>query len=754
MTTITLPPEPRAVPALVVDPGSIDDCAAQLLAASAQIDDLGTYITGGARIGDWSGRGGAAYHAAIGPIGRRADAMSLALRGSGPTGRAARHRDDRPRDAPGRPRRAVPVSGSADRPAAHARRWGGAGEVPGIQADCDRVRQQVQALDGDVTTWIADVAAEELEVSDGVPPGAGPRPGRPDLRRRGRPGRQRARRRLPRRSDSRARSTPGGMGSPPSSRRRSSRPARDRSAISTASRRRPATTPTRWPSTATSPSGACWRTGASSPTRSAGGSTTRGPPTGRWTPSSNASTPSPERRSGPALHLRPTAFDGDGAVAIPAATSTPPTTSRWWCRGSAPTGRARPTTPIVPQRSISRAATSTRTSPTPRCSGSATTPRTTSRGPARLGRPRCGHGVGRHGRRRATGRHDRRTARRPATANRPPHRDRPQLRLHHDRARRPRSRARDRRPGLRRQPRCRRRHLPCGRLRLDPEHVWSGANSRDPVTYLANDGWVNPSPWGRGPRRRPGGTTSAAPVSRPRPHPRRPTRPRPTRATSTTTPSRSTTSARSLTATRTASRGRPQPRPLVGRGPGSEARPRPDRTGHPMRPGARPWHSRVLAARPAPTRSYRGRASSRAAPERAADVRAVATPLAAARRPGRWTAGSAPLADAARAASRVSRRATAASTTATTPASKPARVKRVPTWTPWRLADAELGSRHRGSGRAASPAPHPGRRRGSFSELPAEATSCSSVPAALRRGARRLTSGRWEGRPDPEPLVR
>ena len=296
MTTITLPPEPRAVPALVVDPGSIDDCAAQLLAASAQIDDLGTYVAGGARIGDWSGRGGAAYHAAIGPIGRRADAMSLALRG------LARRVELHATEMTGLETRRVDLDERCrflgQQIALLRTRAAGAApaEVPGIQADCDRVRQQVQALDGDVTTWIADVAAEEHEMS-----AAFRRVLDPDQVDRIYGG-------VADPADSALETLPRGatpeqvntwwVGSPPSSRRRSSRPARDRSAISTASRRRPATTPTRWPSTATSPSGACWRTGASSPTRSAGGSTTRGPPTGRWTPSSNASTPSPERRSG------------------------------------------------------------------------------------------------------------------------------------------------------------------------------------------------------------------------------------------------------------------------------------------------------------------------------------------------------------------------------------------------------------------------------------------------------------------------
>ena len=80
MTTLTVPPEPRLVPPLAVDPDGIRGCGADLRAASAQIDDLGTFVAGGARIRDWSGLGATSYRQAIGPTGRRADAMSLALR--------------------------------------------------------------------------------------------------------------------------------------------------------------------------------------------------------------------------------------------------------------------------------------------------------------------------------------------------------------------------------------------------------------------------------------------------------------------------------------------------------------------------------------------------------------------------------------------------------------------------------------------------------------------------------------------------
>ncbi|MGH3307662.1 MAG: hypothetical protein ACRDOX_08215, partial [Nocardioides sp.] len=80
MTTIWLPPTPGEVPPLQVEVGAIRTFAADLLAGAAQIDDLGTFVAGDARIGDWQALAATSYREAIAPLGRRADAMSLALR--------------------------------------------------------------------------------------------------------------------------------------------------------------------------------------------------------------------------------------------------------------------------------------------------------------------------------------------------------------------------------------------------------------------------------------------------------------------------------------------------------------------------------------------------------------------------------------------------------------------------------------------------------------------------------------------------
>ncbi|MFW6776172.1 alpha/beta hydrolase [Nocardioides sp. CPCC 205120] len=80
MTTIVLPPLPRTVPTLDADPDGVAAQAVELLAASAQVDDVGSFAAGEARVDGWQGTTAASYHAGLPPYGRQADAMSLALR--------------------------------------------------------------------------------------------------------------------------------------------------------------------------------------------------------------------------------------------------------------------------------------------------------------------------------------------------------------------------------------------------------------------------------------------------------------------------------------------------------------------------------------------------------------------------------------------------------------------------------------------------------------------------------------------------
>ncbi len=161
MTTITLPPEPVEVPVLTVDPGVIRRCGSDLLVASAQVDDLGTFAAGDARIGDWTGAASTAYHDGLRPAGRRADAMSLALRGV--ARRVDAHADEM---ASLKDRRIGFMDWRLHivRHLAHLRtRIGEATEdqAASLQSEADGLRREVDNFDTDVTTWSSDLDAEE-----------------------------------------------------------------------------------------------------------------------------------------------------------------------------------------------------------------------------------------------------------------------------------------------------------------------------------------------------------------------------------------------------------------------------------------------------------------------------------------------------------------------------------------------------------------------------------------------------------------
>ncbi|WP_134738423.1 alpha/beta hydrolase [Nocardioides sp. 503] len=165
MTTIQLPPLPRVAPALTCDPAAISACGADLLAASAQVDDLGTFVAGRARVDDWTGEAATAYHQAIAPTGRRADAMSLALRGV--AHRVEEHSAEMQRLLDRRTALEDRQQHLAQQ-VAHLRAEVATTTEEGaaeLQADCDRVAGQVQAYETDLDTWVSDLATEESEMS-------------------------------------------------------------------------------------------------------------------------------------------------------------------------------------------------------------------------------------------------------------------------------------------------------------------------------------------------------------------------------------------------------------------------------------------------------------------------------------------------------------------------------------------------------------------------------------------------------------
>jgi hypothetical protein len=167
MAVLTLPRRPRAVPVLTVDPGSVRRTGAQLLAASAQVDDLGTFVAGPARVGDWTGRASTAYHDAIAPTGRQADAMSLALRGVAQ--RVADHADtmtdlqaDRVDLVERREhllQQIALLEGEAGKPLTPE-------EVADLQDGCRRVQVQVDVLESDLTAWGTAITTEETAMNE------------------------------------------------------------------------------------------------------------------------------------------------------------------------------------------------------------------------------------------------------------------------------------------------------------------------------------------------------------------------------------------------------------------------------------------------------------------------------------------------------------------------------------------------------------------------------------------------------------
>ena len=164
---VTLPAQPRLVPTFDVDPGGIRESGRKLTAASAELDDAGSFVAGEARAVDWHGDSATTYRDELRPIGRQADAMSLALRSVGQ--RVGGHAEEMQRLDTDRDdlvtRRAELVAAIDDL----RRRANFVGPITesaadDLAADCTRVQGQVEAFDGDVTRWEQDVRTEEEEM--------------------------------------------------------------------------------------------------------------------------------------------------------------------------------------------------------------------------------------------------------------------------------------------------------------------------------------------------------------------------------------------------------------------------------------------------------------------------------------------------------------------------------------------------------------------------------------------------------------
>jgi hypothetical protein len=162
---ISLPPVPVEVPDLDVDPAGILAYARALLAGSAQVDDIGTFVAGRARVRDWKGEAGTSYAAAITTIGTQADAGSLALRRVGL--RVDQHGNEMARlvaDRAGLVLRRGELARSVSDLVSRAPMITTV-EAADFQTVCDRVALEVRRLAEDVGAWARRVAHEEAEMS-------------------------------------------------------------------------------------------------------------------------------------------------------------------------------------------------------------------------------------------------------------------------------------------------------------------------------------------------------------------------------------------------------------------------------------------------------------------------------------------------------------------------------------------------------------------------------------------------------------
>ena len=158
---IVIPANPPEAPELDVEPETIRGFARSLRSASAQIDDLGTFVGGTARIGDWQGSDAAAYHRDIAPIGHRADAMSLALRSVHQ--QADDHADEM--------EALLEERTDLEQRRGYAMQWISAlwqrsrdvdeDEIPALRADAARCQTACDTLAGDVAGWLQRVRASE-----------------------------------------------------------------------------------------------------------------------------------------------------------------------------------------------------------------------------------------------------------------------------------------------------------------------------------------------------------------------------------------------------------------------------------------------------------------------------------------------------------------------------------------------------------------------------------------------------------------
>lgn len=161
MVVITLPPEPRPVPPLDASPSRTRAFATDLSAAALPIDELGGFVAGPARIQGFTGEAATAYDEVIRPTGRRADAMSLALRGV--SRRVDQHADTLQQLLDRRAELQLARDDLIAQIAELRARIASASveEAAALQAACDDCAARVRAYEADLDRWSTDLMAEE-----------------------------------------------------------------------------------------------------------------------------------------------------------------------------------------------------------------------------------------------------------------------------------------------------------------------------------------------------------------------------------------------------------------------------------------------------------------------------------------------------------------------------------------------------------------------------------------------------------------
>ncbi len=163
MSVLALPPAPGPLPPWLADPAAVAGFATELLAVSAQLDDAGSFASGGARLPAWEGRAADAYAARARPWGRRCDALSLALR------QVARRADAHAETLSELGRRHQELAerreallGALDALRARAvLAPPGSPVLPELAALAEDLARGVAGLDAEIAGWSAALAAEE-----------------------------------------------------------------------------------------------------------------------------------------------------------------------------------------------------------------------------------------------------------------------------------------------------------------------------------------------------------------------------------------------------------------------------------------------------------------------------------------------------------------------------------------------------------------------------------------------------------------